>query len=94
MNLLTKLEVATRVLSSVDAMRQTPEYRRLLERGVVIVPQLLSTLRSSPSIAVLALLHDITGQDPVAPQDRGYVQRMVDAWLKWGVDNAVDRRSH
>jgi hypothetical protein len=36
----------------------------------------------------MMLLTDITGQSPVKPAQRGYVDQMIEAWLDWADDNA------
>jgi hypothetical protein len=44
---------------------------------------MLADLRDTGSHWFWAL-REITGENPVAPEDRGYVDRMIQAWLAWG----------
>jgi hypothetical protein len=73
------------VHSSIDAMMREPEYTKIKACGEEAVPILLEALREQPdtSMAIIALLVDITGENPMQKEDAGHVSRMAAAWLRW-----------
>lgn len=81
--LIHDLHVQTMIMSSTNMMMRTDAYRQLHELGMDAVPALIEDLRGHPSTAVLILLSDITGESPFPDYDRGYVAKMVQAWLDW-----------
>jgi len=60
-----------------------PAYQRIIGKGSAAVPFLLRQLRERPDHWFWALMA-ITGEDPVAPEQRGNLPQMADAWLAWG----------
>ncbi len=81
--LLQALHNQTTIMSSTSSMARTPAFRELHELGQDAVPALIEDLRAEPSIPVLMLLSQITGESPFADHDRGWVQKMAKAWLDW-----------
>lgn len=73
----------TRYLSSISQMIAHPAYRRIVELGPAVVPLLLEDLRREPD-HWFAALREITGENPVPPDDRGNVAAMAEAWVRWG----------
>jgi len=59
-----------------------PAYQTIIEKGSAAVPFLLRQLEERPDHWFLALMA-ITGQDPVAPEQHGYLSQMAAAWLDW-----------
>lgn len=76
-----KNDTATSSLISEIAMH--PAYQAIIGFGQEALPYILKDLQESPSHWFWAL-KVITGIDPVPPEDRGHIQRMTNAWLKWG----------
>jgi hypothetical protein len=72
----------TRVLSSMTEMVQHPAYQEIIRMGWDAVPLLLRELKDRPHHWFWAL-KEITGEDPVRPEDRGDLQKMREAWLCW-----------
>jgi hypothetical protein len=70
-------------LSSSTKRDNHPAYQAIIALGLPVVPLLLADLEHKQRHWFTAL-SAITGADPVAPQDAGKIQRMVDAWLHWG----------
>jgi hypothetical protein len=60
-----------------------PAYQNIIGLGPRAVPLLLAELKREPCDLFWALTA-ITGEDPVAPQNRGNLQKMAHAWLEWG----------
>lgn len=60
-----------------------PAYQAIIALGWPAVPLLLRELETSPK-HWFAALSAITGINPVAPDDRGHVDKMSDAWIRWG----------
>lgn len=89
MNLLSQLEEQTDNLSSSEMIRQTPAYVELKARGKSVVGPLLSALEHTPNMAFMMLLADVTGENPVPREDRGDVEKMAAAWLRWHNKNGA-----
>jgi hypothetical protein len=73
----------TAVLSSYTRIVGHPAFRAIVELGEAVVPLMLGDLEKRPRLWVWAL-PEITGVDPVAPEDAGNIERMSQAWLRWG----------
>jgi hypothetical protein len=72
----------TRFWSSRDRIVNHPAYREIIQMGQAAVSLIIEELRSEPRYWFQAL-KAITGEDPVAPEDRGLVGKMATAWLVW-----------
>ena len=70
-------------LSSSTQMAAHPAYQEIIGMGREVVPLLLRELACKPDHWFNAL-KTITGANPVAPADRGRIDRMAEAWLRWG----------
>jgi hypothetical protein len=73
--------------SSTTDMANHPAYREIIAMGWAAVPLILDELRTEPDHWFWAL-REITGEDPVAPQDRGVLRKMTEAWLRWDAERA------
>lgn len=76
--------------SSITEMAMHPAYQQIIGMGPVAVPLLLRELEHQPDHLFWAL-KAITGEDPVPLEDRGWVDRMCRAWLKWGEKHGYER---
>ena len=72
-------------LSNTAQMAMLKSYQQIIGIGQPAVPLLLEELRREPDQWFWAL-EAITSQDPVAPADRGRLDRMAAAWIAWGVE--------
>ena len=72
-------------MSSTVQMSQHPAYQEIINMGSQVVPLLLSELKKNP-IYWLAALNEITGENPIKPEQRGRVKQMASAWIEWGKD--------
>ncbi len=70
-------------ISSTTQISQHPTYQEIISMGTKIVPLLLSELKQNP-LYWLSALSEITGANPIKPEQRGRVKQMADAWLEWG----------
>jgi hypothetical protein len=73
---------ATRLLSSITDMATHPAYQQIIGMGRTALPWIFEELRRDPDQWFWAL-KSITGEDPVAVEDRGNLPRMAQAWLRW-----------
>lgn len=73
-------------LSSSTALFMHPAYQQIIGLGRAVIPLLLRDLAATRNHWFWAL-QAISGESPVAPEDRGYVDRMANAWLIWGIKN-------
>ena len=61
-----------------------PAYERIIEMGEAVLPLILEDLRDGGGHWYRAL-REITGENPVPPEDRGWSSKMRAAWIAWGV---------
>lgn len=76
----------TRHLSSLAAKKAHPAYSTIVALGEEAIPPILEALEERPDLLVMAL-HDITGEDPVAPEHHGRLPQIVEDWLRWGTEH-------
>lgn len=81
--LAAKWKADTIVMSSIEDMAMNQHYQQIIGMGPAAVPIILERLKAAPDFWFWAL-RAITGVDPVAQSDRGNVQKMTEAWLRWG----------
>lgn len=74
---------ATMFESSVSRIVMHPAYQQIVGMGHVVLPFILGELEQSPDHWFWAL-KAITGHDPVSEENRGNVEAMAAAWVKWG----------
>jgi hypothetical protein len=67
-------------------MTAHPAYQEIVAMGQEVVPLLLRDLEQEPD-HWFAALGAITGAQPVPPEDRGDIEKMAAAWLRWGKDH-------
>src|ERR1700675_740126 len=73
----------TGYLSSYTGIVEHPAFREIIRLGEPVVPLMLRDLEERPRLWVWAL-PELTGADPVPPQDGGNIAKMTEAWLRWG----------
>jgi len=78
----------TLLVSSIDVMTKHPSYQAIIRLGMSVVPHILHTLQQEPNHLFHALCA-ITGENPVSPEDAGYVDRMALAWIEWGRERGL-----
>jgi hypothetical protein len=76
----------TAYLSSTSALVNYPAYQEVIALGPAVVPLVLRELEQRPQHCFEAL-QVLTGANPMDPADRGKVQRIAEAWLRWGRAN-------
>ncbi len=81
--LKTVWEADTLYLSSTTDICQHPAFREIVAMGETVVPFMLREMEQEPQFWVWAL-PEISGANPVAPEDRGRIDRMSEAWVRWG----------
>jgi adenine-specific DNA-methyltransferase len=69
-------------LSLATRMAAHPSYRQIVAMGWPVVPLLIAELRRKPDHWFIAL-EEITGENPVTPEDEGNVKKMAGAWVRW-----------
>jgi hypothetical protein len=70
-------------ISSTVKMSQHPAYQEIVSMGTKVVPLLLKELQNNP-LYWLSALSQITGENPIKPEQRGRIKQMAEAWLEWG----------
>jgi hypothetical protein len=74
----------TEFQSSITRIAMHPAYQRIIGMGPAALPMILRDLEATQAPWFWAL-QAITGADPVPREDRGYIDRMVRAWVRWGI---------
>ncbi len=74
---------AVQYMSSLSQMVTHPAYQQIIGMGREAIPLLLERLSHEPNHCFWAL-KSIAGEDPVADGERGNLEAMSRAWLKWG----------
>ncbi len=81
--LLSEWKMQAALLPSATAMAMLPSYQEIIGMGKPALPLILNELKDKPSHLFWAL-KAISGIDPVPPEDRGRINKMVEAWINWG----------
>jgi hypothetical protein len=76
----------TEHLSSTSRMFNHPAYREIIALGQGVLPLLFRDLAREPD-HWFAALRALTGAQPVPPEDRGRIDRMAEAWLRWAKEH-------
>ncbi len=77
----------TDYLSSMDDADNHPAYQEITRMGYQVVPLLLPDLAENHT-HWFGALEAITGARPLQSSAAGNIPHMVEAWLRWGKDNA------
>ena len=75
-------------LSSSRQMALLPAYQRIIGLGPAALPLILEELEREPDHWFWAL-EAISGDNPVATEDRGHIPKTTQAWLTWGRQNGL-----
>jgi hypothetical protein len=68
-------------------MAAHPAYQEIIQMGPAVVPLILADLARQPDHWFSAL-KAITGANPsINPADRGRIDKLAEAWLRWGKEN-------
>ena len=81
-NLAALWEDETVLLSNSAQATEHPAHLEIIAMGEPAVPLILERMQSRGGHWLHAL-GQITGIDPVAPDDRGNIDRMQQSWLEW-----------
>lgn len=84
--LVTTWSAATAHLSSPLKLIEHPAYRQLIGLGPAVLPLILRDLAETRRFWFPAL-QAITGENPVPDDAAGDIERMSEAWIKWGRGN-------
>lgn len=70
-------------LSSPTKLVEHPAYRQIIGLGPAVLPFILRDLAETGRFWFPAL-NAITGENPVEDDEAGDVERMTEAWIRWG----------
>src|SRR5262245_50941992 len=87
--LATVWRAETAYVSSSSDLVADPAFQEIVGMGPAVVPLVLRELANRTGHWHRAHRR-ITGADPVAPEDRGNLDRMAEAWLKWGKEQGYE----
>ena len=75
-------EAETLVLSNPNLITGHWAFQEIIRMGESVIPLMLRDLEREPHLWVWAL-PEITGENPVSPDDAGKIGKMGEAWLRW-----------
>lgn len=78
----------TAFTSSASNLVDHPAYQEIIALGPPVIPLLLAELVRNPNHWFFAL-RQLTGENPVAPEDRGRIKKMAEAWLCWARSKGI-----
>lgn len=78
----------TEYQSSLSRIAMHPGYQQIIGMGRDALPLILRDLEATQAPWFWAL-QAITGADPVPVSDRGHIDRMTRAWLRWGIQRKL-----
>lgn len=81
--------VETGMLSLVTQKSMHPAYQKIIGMGRPVVPWILRELERKPDHWFWAL-REITGDNPVKPEQRGRMKQMAQAWIEWGKERGYE----
>ncbi len=81
--LLSEWRKEAALLPSATTMAMLPSYQEIIGMGEPALPLILNELKDKPTHLFWAL-RAISGIDPVPPENRGRIDKMVEAWINWG----------
>lgn len=61
--------------------RKNSYYETILASGADALPFIYQRLLDGERLSWFLLLHEITGENPIPHEDRGYVKKMADHWI-------------
>lgn len=76
----------TGMQSSIRRIIEHEAYKEIIQMREAALPLIFEELNRNPSHWFTALTA-ITNARPVKPEDVGHMQKMADAWLRWGKDH-------
>ncbi|MCK9459526.1 MAG: hypothetical protein M0R80_07800 [Proteobacteria bacterium] len=81
-------------MSFTHMMRKAPTYKKIIDLGESAVPAIINEIRcAGGSVALYALLWELTGVRPNHPMENGFVKIDVKAeekaWLKWAKEKGI-----
>jgi hypothetical protein len=74
--------------SSSSIRNNHPAYQEIIGMGPAVVPLLLADLEKTGRHWFWAL-KVITGSNPVVAEDRGNIDKVTRAWLRWGKEQGL-----
>ncbi len=81
--LLAEWKEQTAHMSYSAATAMLLSYQQIIGMGEPVLPLILTELKERPAHLFWAL-RAISGVDPVLPEDRGDINKMIEAWINWG----------
>ena len=80
--LVEEWEEDVAVHSSTTIILAHPNHAKLVAMGMEAVPHIITLMRERSHLVLSFVLHEITGEQPIPPEDAGRVRRINEHWLK------------
>lgn len=84
---LARWRAETAYISSSTQITGHPAYLELIALGTAALPYLFRDLEQTADGHLSKALAAITGAHPVPAEDRGRVDKVAEAWLRWAREN-------
>lgn len=62
---------------------KNPAYQEILSWGKEAVPYMIDDFKNNRTRHWFGALYKLTNAKPVPEEDRGYITKMKEAWVKW-----------
>lgn len=72
----------TMMTSSMHKIIENQNYQEIIKMGEVVLPFIFKSLQAEPDHWFHAL-REITGDNPINPEDAGRLHKMTESWLNW-----------
>ena len=76
----------TGMLSVVAQAAMHPAYQAIIGMGTIAIPLILDEMRTHGPTHWAGALRELTHENPIRPEDHGYVDRITKRWLQWGAE--------
>lgn len=86
LSLLKEWKDETGFLSSIHKMKEHVAFKEIVSMGPKIIPLILNKLQSNEGGFIFEALKEITGENPIKKEHRGYVIKMQQDWINWGIE--------
>jgi hypothetical protein len=81
----TRWKKETKYISSITEIVNNKHYKRIIDMGPKVVPAILRHIDKYPDHFSYALLQ-LTGENPIVPDDCGRILNQCKTWVQWGKD--------
>lgn len=83
---MKKWKEETLFSSNGDEIINNSNYEKIIQLGLPAIELILNDLKENESLWFTAL-ERITGENPVPEEHIGFISKMAEDWINWGIEN-------